>query len=255
MKQSLLVGLVSSLSFVGGLAVNSSHAQKSPSDQNVPTAQATSTLPCQEPDRFPRLVDDKYITKFNGSRIDLDYDTGVMSGDIPWAVDAAKATPLKGGDLLVNLGDSLYRLNRQQHVIWRHPTGQMVFDYAYIESTNLVYGTAGDNIMFILDATTGKEKHSESRNGSAAFGVAQKYGDDMCLVTDNNEMYREKFRGHEIEPMEDGITCWRGTKVLWRLDFPHDAELIVNGSRILAVTKSKKAIYVTEISPPPTKSE
>ena len=257
MKQSLLVGLVSLLSFVGGLAVNwSSHAQESPSNQNAPTARATSTPnPCPEPDQFPRLIDDKYVTKFNGTRIELDYDTGVMSGDIPWAVDAAKVTPLKGGDVLVNLGDSLYRLNRQQHVVWRHPTAQTVFDYAYVESTNLVYGTAGDNIMFILNATTGKVESSDSRNGSAAYGVAVKYGDDMCLVTDNFVMYREKFRGDKIAPMNDGITCWRGTKILWHLDFPPDAELVVSGKRILAVTKSKKAIYVNEITPPQNKSE
>jgi len=55
--------------------------------------------------------------------------------------------------------------------------------------------------------------------------------------------------------MKDGITCWRGTEILWHLDFPPDAELVVNGKRILAVTRSKKAIYVNEIAPPQTKSE
>jgi hypothetical protein len=256
MKKSVLVGLVSFLSFVGGIAVNSSsQTQKAPSNQSGPTERATSTpTRCPEPDPFPRLLDDKYVTKFNGARIDLDYDTGVMSGDIPWAVDAAKVTPLKGGDVLVNLGDSLYRLNRQ-HVVWRHPTAQTVFDYAYIESTNLIYGTAGDNIMFILNATTGEVKSSDSRNGRAAYGVAKKYGDNMCLVTDNFVMYREGFRDKDIEPMKDGITCWRGAKILWHLDFPPDAELVVSGKRILAVTKSKKAIYIKEITPPQTKSE
>src|SRR6267143_1975996 len=169
MKKSVLVGLVSFLSFVGGLAVNSSsHAQKASSNQNAQTALATSTpTPCPEPDSFPRLIDDKYVTKFNGERINLDYDTGVMSGDIPWAVDAAKVTALKGGDVLVNLGDSLYRLNHQQRVVWRYQTPQTVFDHAYVEATDLVYGTAGDNIMFILNATTGKEEFSDSRNGRA----------------------------------------------------------------------------------------
>jgi hypothetical protein len=68
-------------------------------------------------------------------------------------------------------------------------------------------------------------------------------------------MYRKKFRGDGIEPMNDGITCWRGTKILWHLDFPPDAELVVNGKRIFAVTKSKKAIYLNEIIPPQTKGE
>ena len=34
------------------------------------------------------------------------------------------------------------------------------------------------------------------------------------------------------------------------LDFPPDAELVMGGKRILAVTKSKQAIYVNEIVPP-----
>jgi len=255
MKKSVLVGLVSFLSVVAGTVNSFSQTQKDRSNLNVPTGATSTPTPCPEPDSFPRLIDDKYVTKFNGTRINLDYDTGVMSGDIPWAVDAAKVSPLKGGDLLVNLGDSLYRINRQQHVVWRHPTPQTVFDYAYIESTNLIYGTAGDNIMFVLNATTGKEEFSDSRNGSAAYGVAVKYGDDMCLVTDNLVMYREKFRGDNLEPMKDGITCWRGTKILWHRDFPPDAELVVNGKRILAVTKSKKAIYVNEIMAPQIKSE
>src|SRR5207245_3647824 len=97
--------------------------------------------------------------------------------------------------------------------------------------------------------------YMDSRNGSAAYGVAQNYGDDMCLIIDNFVMYREKFRGDGIKPMNDGITCWRGTKILWHLDFPPDAELVVSGKRILAVTKSKKAIYVKEIDPHSGKRE
>src|SRR6266852_3580112 len=108
MKKSVLVGLVSFLSVVAGIAVNSfSQTQKDRSNLNVPTGATSTPTPCPELDSFPRLIDDKYVTKFNGTRISLDYDTGVMSGDIPWAVDAAKVSPLKGGDLLVNLGDWL----------------------------------------------------------------------------------------------------------------------------------------------------
>jgi hypothetical protein len=257
MKKAMLLVLVGLLSFVVALTVNStSEAQKTSNQNNVPTGGAASTpTPCPEPDEFPKLIDDNYVTKFNGARINLDYDTGVMFGDVPWAVESGKITPLRSGDVLINLGDTLYRLNGQRHIVWSYRTAQMVFDYVYVDATNLVYATAGDNNMFILNATTGKVEFSDSRNGSAAYGVAEKYGDDMCLVTDNFVMYREKFRGAKIGPMNDGITCWRRTKMLWHLDFPPDAQLVVNGKRILAVTKSKKAIYVNEIIPPQTKSD
>jgi hypothetical protein len=55
----------------------------------------------------------------------------------------------------------------------------------FVAATNLVYGTIADNGMFILSAATGKELYRDSRNGSAAYGVAENYGDDMCLITDN----------------------------------------------------------------------
>lgn len=257
MKHYVLAGLMFLLSFAGGLAVSfTSHVQKAPSNQNnVPTAQSTPTpTPCLEADQFPRLIDDAYVTKFNGSRIDLNDDNGLMEEDVSWAVDSLEIIPIRNGDLLVSLGDTLYRLDGQRHIVWSYRTAQVVIDYAYVDSTNLVYATAGDNTMFILNATTGKEELIDSRNGSAAYGVTEKYGNDMCLVTDNYFMYREKFRGHGIEPMNDGITCWRGTKILWHLDFPPDAELVVRGKRILAVTKSKKAVYVNEIFAPQTKS-
>jgi hypothetical protein len=170
MKQCVLICLASVVSLLVGAAITSSRqATATSANQNSTVAQPSLTpSPCPEPDPFPKLIEDRYVTKFNGTRIRLDYDTGVTEGDIPWSVDNAQITPLNGGDLLINLGDSLYRINHQQRVVWRHPTPQVVLDYVYVEATNLVYGTAGDNIMFILNADTGKELHSDSRNGSAA---------------------------------------------------------------------------------------
>jgi hypothetical protein len=48
----------------------------------------------------------------------------------------------------------------------------------------------------------------------------------------------------------DEIAAWRGTEVLWTLDFPPDADLIVRGDKIYAVTRTDKSIYVREIIPP-----
>src|SRR2546427_11506978 len=136
MKQSLLVGLVSLLSFVGGLAINSSsHAQKTTSNQNAPTALVTSTpTPCPAPDPFPRLIDDKYVTKFNGPKLPLYYNSDAMIEDVPFSIDSAKVLALTDGGLLVSLGNSLYRLDRHHHIVWRYYTAQMIFDYAYVQS-------------------------------------------------------------------------------------------------------------------------
>ena len=257
MKNTLSFVLVGALSFVTGLMLNlSSQAQRVvPNDQNIAVS-IPSPVPTPCPAiEYPELIDGSYVTKFNGTRLNLDYSSGVQSVDIPYAVHAAEVTALVDGGLLVNFGDTLYRLDNRFRVRWKYHTAQIIFDYTLVESTNLIYGTAGDNVMFVLDASTGKEKPSRSRNGSAAYGSTEEFGADMCLVADNFVMYREKFRGSKIHPMNDGITCWQGTEVLWHLDFPPDADLVVNDKRILAVTKSREAIYVRQILPAQTKSE
>lgn len=251
LKQILaLIGL-SIFSLAAGFTIRSSGQISAPNPTGS-TNPIQSATPCE--DQFPKLIEDSYVTKFNGPRLTLKYESGVPLDEIPYSIDGAKVTQLASGDLLVNVGDTLYRLDNHQRIVWTYRERQLIVNYASVETTNLIYGTAFDNVMFILDATTGKLKFRDSRNGSAAYGVAEKYGDDMCLVTDYFVMYREKFRGTKIEPMKDGITCWRGTKILWHLDFPPDAELVVNGKRILAVTKSRKAIYINEIMPPQIKS-
>lgn len=261
MKTTRHILLFSLASFMFGIFVSSiyhnwlSHAQALNSLRSATSVPNPSPTPCPEQtqnaqNEFPLLTEDKYITKFNGTKLKLEYGSWAPPVDIPSFINDAKIIPLRTGGVLVHLEDTLYKLDERHQIMWKHKEDQPIFDCSLVESTGLIYGTAGDNVMFILDANTGKELHRDSRNGSAAYGVAQNYGNDMCLVTDNFVMYREKGRGDNIEPMKDGITCWRGTKTLWHQDFPPDAQLVVNGNRILAVTKTKTGIYMNEISVP-----
>lgn len=212
-----------------------------------PMTQESSAIRAQDPDELRGLTDERYITKLNGTKLKLNYGSWAPAVDIPSFIQTAKILPLKTG-LLVGLEDTLYRLNQAYEVVWKYREGQWIDDYTIVESTGLIYVTAGDNVMVILDAVSGKKLHRDSRNGSAAYGVAENYGTDMCLVTDSFAIYREKAR--DVPPMNDGITCWRGEKALWRQEFPPDAQLVVNGDRILAVTKTKTGIYLNEIHPP-----
>jgi hypothetical protein len=182
----------------------------------------------------------------NGAKLPLKYkclDEG--------APDPVQFLPLPSGQLLVGICDALYMLDSQRRITWKYTVPQLLFDFTYIESTGLIYGTAGDNTMFILEASSGKQLVFDSRNGRAAYGMVKPYGNDQCLITDNFAGYREVARDLPSSPsMKDGLTAWRGTKVLWHTDFPPDADLVVNGSKILAVTKSKDGIFVKEIEIP-----
>ena len=123
-------------------------------------------------------------------------------------------------------------------------------------TTGLVYGSAYDNLMFILDASNGQELYSNGRNGKFAYGQVVPFGKDMCLITDNLEGYRdalEEWKRGKIEMfITDSVAAWRGTEIVLSLEFPPDAELVVRGDKIYAVTKTYKRIYVREIIPPKT---
>lgn len=230
------------------------HERSVTAQSSEPAAKATDALndDAEIEAEFPRLIRDKWVTSYNGAKLDLLESSWADESAYLRAsvIDGAEVQPIGRRDLLVSYGDALYRLNADLKPAWEYRTAQFVIDFEFIPSRNLIYVTAGDNIMAILNAETGEEIYSNGRNGSAAYGVAKQFGEDTCLVTDNFRMYREKFRPGDGEPMRDGIACWRGNEELWQMDFPPDAELVVDGKRIVAVTKSKDAIYVKEISPP-----
>ena len=140
-------------------------------------------------------------------------------------------------------------LDAKRRVAWEYTVTQWVIDFAHVEATGLVYGTAGDNIMFILDAANGRELYVNSRNGRAGYGLVIPYGRDACLVTDAVGGYREGYTGG-YDPMQDGVTAWRGTRVLWHMDVPPDAELQVVGPKIYGVTKTKDRILLKELLVP-----
>src|SRR5437016_2721356 len=110
MKKTLIVLLVSSISFLAGLVANySGKAQVTKSMNQTDWLRPTSTpTPRPQADKFQKLIDDRYVTKFNGTRLKLDYNSGVQSVDIPFAVDAAEVTPLDDGGVLAMFGDTLY---------------------------------------------------------------------------------------------------------------------------------------------------
>jgi hypothetical protein len=223
----------------------------------VATQQAApqaSPSPCSTPydeaadlDRLthtPALLE--WENKHNGAQLPLRYEDETLR----WGLSEGKVVVTPSGRTLATAGDTLYMLDAsRRRVIWKYTTFQMVFDFAYVEATGLVYATAGDNVMFILDAATGRERYTEGRNGSASYGAVIPYGDDSCLVMDSFGFYRSAYTGG-YAPTADGVTAWRGTKILWHVDVPPDAELQVVGKRIYAVTKTKTRILVREIKVP-----
>lgn len=214
----------------------------------APQAKEAIPNPCRE-----YLVDGPFRAKLNGKKLHLAHNPRFED-----EFADAKIKALSTGRMLVGLGDTLYLLNDKRQVEWKVTVPQFLYDFASIESTGMIYVTAGDNNMLILELTTGKELYQNGRNGSAAYGQVEPYGTDQCLILDNYVGYRWKLSEKEKndpqwwtpELMGDGITAWRGTELLWSRDFPPDAELLVNGRKIYAVTKTKSNIYIREVTTP-----
>lgn len=210
----------------------------SPVADYVPAAGASDY-----PEDSPELQ--AWKNRYSGIPLPLDYERASKWHEL----SESKVVVLPNGRTLAAVGDMLYMLDADKRIVWKYEVPQLVVDFAYIEATGMVYVTAGDNFMCILDAGTGRELTSESRNGSAGFGRVIPYGDDACLVTDALGGYRVG-RAVGALPMQDGVTAWRGTRMLWRRDVPPDAELQVAGSKVYAVTKTRTRILVKEIQVP-----
>jgi len=229
--------------------VQNSQSTQTPTPSPLPTG-SYSPISTEAGPLSSALLDDQYVTKRTGVKLKLEQPKGWSEETSLESLQAAKTVPVKYGGIIVAYGDKLYKFNDEYQQLWSYPV-QVMIDFAVVEATNLVYGTAGDNVMFILDASTGKQLYINGRNGRAAYGVVVPYLSDGVLVQDNFKMYREGFRrsgGDAV--LDDGLTFWRGTKEIWHIEFPPDAEVVVNGTRILAVTKTTAGIYVKEVFPP-----
>lgn len=212
----------------------------------TPTNSISNTSQSSEESCFDFVDDNNFHPKLNGWSLPL--STEPLSQD---EIAEVKVIPLSKGRSLIGAGQVLTMFDSQKRVVWTYDVpGGWLIDFDVVETTGLVYGTAGDNIMFILNLSSGAELTTIGRNGSAAFGEVRAYGKDLCLIKDNFWGYRQKLLDPSFEPMKDRLAAWRGTQILWEIDFPPDAELIVNGKKILALTRTKTKVYLKEIQPP-----
>lgn len=221
-----------------------------PEVAQAPTLLPAAPCPTAEAEGYPDWGQspegEEWKYRTGGLPLQLDYAVLTSS-----EIAEAKVLPLASGRVLAAAGNTLYLLDgaRPGRAVWRHTEPQPIFDFEHVAATGLVYVTAGDNHLLILEARTGRVLRRVSRNGAAAFGRTVGYGEDVCLVTEDNSGYRS---AHDITPpMSDGVSAWRGTKMLWHRELPPDSELRVSGERVFAVTKISSRVLVKEITPPP----
>ena len=208
----------------------------------APAAAATIAEDVEEFDT-PGL--EAWKNRHSGTPLPLAYDAETPN----WRRPEEKVVALPSGRILALAGGDLYMFGEDRRVVWTRDTPHDVIYFTHIEATGIVYSTDDGNNLSILDAATGRELRGVPRGGRNFYGAMIPYGEDTCLIMEERGAYRAGYGGGD-EPTQDGVTAWRGTKMLWEADVPPDAELQVVGSRIYAVTRTKNRILVREIKVP-----
>jgi hypothetical protein len=201
------------------------------------------------PQKVPVAEPDANSNQTTSKKAELDLPGTRLPVDFQCPSEAENDTVtsvLPSGQILVGHCDVLFLLNLDGTVTWRYSAPQVLIDFAFVPATGLIYGTAGDNFMFILEASTGEELVGNSRNGSAAYGRVIPYGKDMCLVMDNMQGYRDRLN----IPIEDRVEAWRGTERVGEADLPPHAHLLIRGKKISALTGSGGSVFIKEIRLP-----
>jgi len=234
----IAVALFASLSSVAMLLLISTSRARTGGSQEVPVPTQKGSKSINTPD-------------FRGGELPVKYEcleSGLdQEGRDPAEIEDAKVAVLTGGGMLVGICNTLFDLDQNAQLVWQHTVAGELIDFAFIPSTGLVYVTALDNNLYILDAANGSVLLNHSRNGAMAYGRVLPYLDDICLVTDDNSMYRSRLSNPSLT---DSVTAWRGTEALWNVELPPGAVLAVRGSRILALTASKEGAFLQEVAVP-----
>jgi hypothetical protein len=142
--------------------------------------------------------------------------------------------------LLVPVGDVLYMLDAEKRIVWKYSVEpNMIYDVR-ADTHGRIYLAISDGLFRVLDGE-GEEVWGNFMNGSAQYSQISPYKQGMLVVI-NMSAYRQKGL-----KSEDHIEYWQNRKLVWRKDFPEQAQLEVWGEKILALKETKAGKEVVEI--------
>jgi hypothetical protein len=160
---------------------------------------------------------------------------------------------LSGGRVLINVEDELYLVNDRNEVLWHTPKAELVLELI-ADSRGRVFGIGSDMAQFEVDLNTGKILYfgkPRPTSGRNYFSQIKAYKEGQYLVVESLHEYRlSRIPGAPKDFDYDYVTCWQGQRLLWEEKIPEDAELVVSGNKIIAVTKIADGVRLQEIKVP-----
>lgn len=174
-----------------------------------------------------------------GKKLNLDYKCdGEMSPT------RSKSAVLPNGDLLLGICDKIFRVNSANRVLWRQDVGYFG-EFVYIPATNRVYVTNDGSTLYTFNAANGKRLDVFAQNGSAVFKNLQPFGRNGFLYVSSAESYRPR-----ISDMADELNYQGVNGGNWTIKIPSNCEIVVQGSRIYAVTTTAEGVFTKELKIP-----
>ncbi len=131
---------------------------------------------------------------------------------------------LANGRTLVDVGDSLYLLNRRNRILWAWDSGGPPLNSPpFLDSSETIYITGADLTWVAIDAKTGHTKWSGTANGRASYSPIIPFKNGMYFVI----TYMGAYRRTPTEVVKNGVTLCRGNSILWTSEIPSDSRLRV----------------------------
>jgi hypothetical protein len=155
-----------------------------------------------------------------------------------WA-DNTRRTPihythLSKGRRLVDVGDTLYMLNRRNRILWVWDTGGAPLNSPpFVDSSGTIYVTGADLMWVAIDSKTGDTKWSGTANGRASYSPIVPFKKDTYFVV----TYMGAYRRTSKEIVNNNVTLCRGNSILWTSDIPPDARLRVRDGEVFLATR------------------
>ena len=156
-------------------------------------------------------------------------------------------TRLSVGSKLVDVGDTLYMLNRRNRIIWVWDTGGPPLNSPpFVDSSGTIYITAADLTWVAIDPKTGSNKWAGTANGRASYSAIIPFKKDAYFVVTHMGAYRRTPN----EVVNNNVTLCRGNSILWTADIPPDARLRVRGGKAFLVTRRNHRMVFAALAAP-----
>lgn len=167
-----------------------------------------------------------------------------------WGQEISQISPvaLPDGRIIITAGDTIYMIGRDSAVKWHYSPGvPLTSQPAYREDRREIAIVGMDLTYQLIDADTGKMTWAAGAIGGRSVTTDVKAYRDGYLLVKSMEEYRSGSK--QYQPF-DRLSYYGPKEVVWSIDFPAGASLMIVGNRVYAVLYYSQAVSLQEVKVP-----